>query len=452
MRRVIQRLGRAHRRDDGAMAILIAIVLTAVAIPVSAYGVTQLVRDGLRGELQRAADQGAVSGASMIPLADPTNLKTLAASNPTGVGSTAGLIPSGWCTKGPAELGSVVTSSGAGGSCPLDVACKAAMTSLDTDTAYGRHYATPYGVPSCSASYSDDSAFFTQLVSCVNGTAASFLGQSTVASLNSVLPSLLAVLPGHVTGLVPTTPLAYGSLLPALLKPGVNVKMSWLQRGPLDALNPVDDGNAHSMARYASATRAFKNVVVVPQVGSSETITVALTASLSALGVPIPLNAPAIPVGARVDITSPLTLNLNPTLVTFMSTVRSTLTSLNSLVGSGLPACSGLVTSMQTDLNDILDPQSTGAPSIGQVLTDAGASASPVLALMIPTNLTSALQIPFLDFVPMCLAQSGGVADITKGVVFNANSPLPPSLPSGVSSVGSCTLAAPGLFRGRLAS
>lgn len=444
MRRLLARhCARWRSTDSGAMAVLLAVVLTAVAIPVSGYGVTQLVRNGLQGELQRAADQGALAGSAMIPLADVGTVKTFLASTPSGVGSTAGLIPSSWCTKGPVELGSASSDPSALGTCALDIACRAALASLSSDRAYGRTYAVPYGLPTCTASYADDLSFFTQLATCTNAVTGSLLNLASVPTLTSQLTALLGTLGGITSGLAPQTPLALGSLLPALLHPGVSVSMSWLERGPLDALTPSDNGAAHTMTRRATAKRAFKNLVVVPTVGASGSVSVALQLSLTALGVTTEKNAPTVTGGSLVD--------LNPALVANMTTVRSTLSSLDTLVGSQLPACAGLVGSMTTDVSDILDPQTTGAPTATQVLTDAAASDSPSIAVIIPT-ITSALQIPFLDFVPVCMAQIGSNDDITRGVVATATSSGALSLPSGVSSVGSCTLAAPGLFRGRLTS
>ena len=66
---MLHRIVRA-RRDDGAVAVLYAIVLAGIILPVFAVGTTALVRSTTNGELQRAAGAGALAGASAIPFGD----------------------------------------------------------------------------------------------------------------------------------------------------------------------------------------------------------------------------------------------------------------------------------------------------------------------------------------------------------------------------------------------
>lgn len=433
------------RNDSGAMAVLLAVVMVAVMVPVSGFAVTQFVRNGLQGELQRSADQGALAGASLIPLADTTALKTFLAANPTGALSTAGLIPASYCTKGVVENGGTSSDAAAAGTCPKDVACKTALTSLQTDKAYAKNYALPYGLPTCSAYYNDDTDFFSRIGSCVSSVPNTLVSLAAVPALQSLLLPIVNTLSSLTTGLVTSAlPQALGSILPALLKPGITVTMSWNQRGPFDKLTSGDNGAAHLMSRSATATRAFKNVVVLPKVGVTDTVAGLVSLTLGLLGLPVPKNSPTVGSGTLI----------NPSDVANIAvgTVDSTLTSLNSIVGNLLPVCANVVSSLQADLRDIYNTNGTGNPTAGQILADAGANATPVFTLMVPTGLTSGLQMPFLDFVPVCLAQAGGVADLTKGVVLDASTITNPTLPPTISSVGSCALNAPGLFRGRLAS
>ena len=58
---------RAGKRDAGAMAIMMMIVITLVLVPLAAYGLNNYVRGGVYGEMQRAADQGALAAAAAIP-------------------------------------------------------------------------------------------------------------------------------------------------------------------------------------------------------------------------------------------------------------------------------------------------------------------------------------------------------------------------------------------------
>jgi hypothetical protein len=66
---MLHRIRRA-RRDDGAVAVIYAIVLLGVLMPVFALSTTALVRSTTNGELQRAADAGALAGAAAIPFGD----------------------------------------------------------------------------------------------------------------------------------------------------------------------------------------------------------------------------------------------------------------------------------------------------------------------------------------------------------------------------------------------
>src|SRR3954447_6963208 len=77
----------AHGNDDGAVAVLYAIVLMLVLVPSLALGTTTLVRSTTTGELQRAADAGSLAGAASIPFADVNFARTFAAATaggPTG--------------------------------------------------------------------------------------------------------------------------------------------------------------------------------------------------------------------------------------------------------------------------------------------------------------------------------------------------------------------------------
>src|SRR4051794_31950615 len=56
--------------DDGAVAVLYAIVFAVVLVPLMSLGTAALVRSTTTGELQRAADAGSLAGAATIPFGD----------------------------------------------------------------------------------------------------------------------------------------------------------------------------------------------------------------------------------------------------------------------------------------------------------------------------------------------------------------------------------------------
>src|SRR5262249_35804896 len=79
--RIMRPFGIA-RSESGAIAVVMAIVVTAVLLPLTIYGVNSYVRGGVNGELQRGGDAGALAGASRIPLGDPTQVAAVLAAMP----------------------------------------------------------------------------------------------------------------------------------------------------------------------------------------------------------------------------------------------------------------------------------------------------------------------------------------------------------------------------------
>src|SRR3954469_16620120 len=80
--RAMRPFDRLGSRETGAIAVLMAIAITVVLVPLGVYGVDSYVRSGVYAEEQRAADAGALAGAARIPLADPGALSSYLQSNP----------------------------------------------------------------------------------------------------------------------------------------------------------------------------------------------------------------------------------------------------------------------------------------------------------------------------------------------------------------------------------
>jgi len=373
---------RQRRGEQGAIAIFVSLVLLAVAFPLAGLGYSAYVRGATAAELQRSADAGALAGASAIPLADISFVNSYLAN----VGIQVPLLP----TSSPTD--------------PRVIACKVAVRAALADDGFSRSYATPVpnGMtsPACVAEYTPDLSALGGITSCVNG----------IVNFIPLVGGLLGGLIGGLLNILQTNTLLANlkHLLPALLKPGIKTTLTFKVRGPLDALNPSDDGTAKVQTVSATARRRFKNLVVLP------------TTTLPGATSPIPLNAA---VGA-----------VSQTLV-------DTLFALNTSVGGvlgglGISGCGNLIGALTTDLQDLINPPPDAqAPTVAQVLTAAAADVEPVLLLMVPPNVVSALAIPFLDFVPVCVQKVGGTF---TGLVGN--------LPTATG----CLTSAPGAFRGTL--
>jgi hypothetical protein len=226
---MLHRIRRA-RRDDGAVAVIYAIVLLGVLMPVFALSTTALVRSTTNGELQRAADAGALAGAAAIPFGDVNFARNFLDATAGGQGTERRLR----------DLGLSYDAED-----PLDIACNdVALPNANDGHGLGSRYATAVG---CSASYVSNADLLTQLEDCAAG----------LARVPAPAPSL----PGVPD--LPSTP-DLSPLLPALLYPGVRVDMSWHVTGPFDR---IVSGAGATETTTSVARRRFKNMVVVPEVG-----------------------------------------------------------------------------------------------------------------------------------------------------------------------------------------
>lgn len=227
--RLMRALNRAAAEDTGAIAVLMAIVLTAVLVPLAAYGVNTYVRDGLNGELQRAADAGALAGAARIPLGNPSALRpylTALPANPT-----------------PSQLQPLVDKllSGVcpGSNCPTDIAESVCEQVLAQSDSFGHGYATS-GSASCTASASMQSGVIGDIEACVTHTSS-----NGVNVLGGLLNTVI------VNGL--------GDLLPGLLRPTITVTASETTHDPVG----FGSGNV-TRSRSATARRTFKTIMQLP--------------------------------------------------------------------------------------------------------------------------------------------------------------------------------------------
>ena len=80
-----------------------------------------------------------------------------------------------------------------------------------------------------------------------------------------------------------------------------------------------------------------------------------------------------------------------------------------------MAVCGSLLDDASDDLQSLVNPNGYGAPTTDQILADAQSSGSPVLAL---TTTVEGLNIPFFDFVPVCVVSG---ATLTDAVVIDPN-------------------------------
>src|SRR5205823_3534205 len=181
---------RAVTDERGAIAVLAAVVVVTLLLPLAALAVTAHVREGAAAELQRAAEAGALAGASSIPLGDLSMVNAYVA----GLG-----------------LSFPPTSD------PLVIACDQARKAIAADGRMNDAF-SPNGTtlpPNfCKAEYLQDATFLSRLGTCLQ---------------SSPLGGLLALL------IKPVFDLLFGqtkTILPGLLHGGVKVTLTRTVRGP----------------------------------------------------------------------------------------------------------------------------------------------------------------------------------------------------------------------------
>lgn len=332
-------------------------------MPVFALSTTALVRSTTNGELQRAADAGALAGAAAIPFGDVNFARNFLTATSGGRLSDRRLR----------DLGLVYD-----GQDPLDIACDGVALPNATDShGLGSRYAKSV---SCTSSYVSNPDLLTQLQDCASG----------LASLPT--PTPVPSLPGVPA--VPTTP-DLSPLLPALLYPGVRVDMSWHVTGPFDK---VINAAGATETTTAVARRRFKNMVVVPEVG--------------------------LPTGQTINL-NPYVGDVRNTAIDAMDETERILAS-NSLTAP----CSSVLDGAHDDILDAIDPPA-GGPTAQEVLDDAIATHSPTLVARVISGVEG-LDIPYLDFVPVCAEDVGG------------------QYVGHLVDFGSCSLYSPGGFRASL--
>jgi hypothetical protein len=193
---------------------------------------------------------------------------------------------------------------------------------------------------------------------------------------------------------MPTVP-NLAPLLPVLLRPGVQVTMTWKVQSPLDQ---VFNSSGTTETFTSIAHRRFKNMVVIPEA--------------------------TLPTGD--------TINLNPLAGDLRAAVLQALDGTERLLqlNPATSTCAGVLAAMHDDILDAVSPPRNG-PSAEQILDDAIADQAPLVVARVVT-VANALNVPYHDFVPVCAEQVAG------GYVGH------------LTSFGTCSVRAPGGFRASL--
>ncbi|MCU1693561.1 MAG: hypothetical protein JWM64_2652 [Frankiales bacterium] len=345
---------RVRRGDDGVVAVLTALLVCFVLLPVAALGLTAYTRSGVAEEMQRAADSGALAGAASLALLDVDTL--------LGNGLVNELLPL------PETALPVLGSTGR--------ACTSALAARGTTSTspLAQAFASP---PTCAAVYTPDPVFS----SCTAGlaTAVTTLTGPVTDRLTSLLGGLLAPLIGtQITSAIDVTN-AVDRLVPALAHNGVRVTLGYSVNGPLDALLPGASSPTSSVAT-ADARRQFK--ALLPDVAQLGTL----------LGAPL-LTAPLNAVGTALSPTEKLVVT---TLQLVLNALRylvgqKTVAELASYLDGTLGVINGQLSSLVTGLTSLLLGPLTAPVTVPTVTKPVGTCLLATQDLI--DDLSNALQI-----------------------------------------------------------
>ncbi len=232
---------------------------------------------------------------------------------------------------------------------PLTVACQQAVSAAAADDAFGEDYA---GSLACDARYLYDPDFLGRFQTCTTA-----LTGSAIGALGALFNT-------------------FHGLLPALHHPGVEVTVSrTVGPGPMDALIPGADAVV-TETRTARAIRRFKNAIVIPVI--------------------------------RNPATGDMVLDLNIPLATARQTLLTALSTVDDATGLLLPSCANVVDALVDDFADLYNPGSTDAPTAEEVVADAQAQGTALMAFVLDSGsgipcLLCGLQVPALEFMPLCV-------------------------------------------------
>lgn len=331
---------RLRGDESGAIAVLLAIVLSFALIPLAGSAISAFVREGTVSELQRSADSGALAGARAISLSDLPVL--------------------------PPPLSALAT------------ACSQAEAAAAADDGFGGDYA---GSPSCTSEYVPDPNFSGALNAC----ASNVLGAASVT-----IPPEITSLPGwdtfaqtypdiveaverriqKLTGFLART-------VPAITKPGVRVTLTRSISGSGNEI-PAEGVTRASLpeteTRTATARRRIKNIALLPIVYNP------VTGEYENSNEDIPSADEALAALEALEdeiVADPV-----------LGAVYSSL------------GCTGTIDILAEDVRDAYNPGAGNAPTTEEIVAEAEDQSAAVLGLLYDPDPDPASLVPSLPPVP----------------------------------------------------
>ena len=328
---------RARRDDSGVIAVIAALVVVAVLLPITAIGLTSYTRSAVVDEQQRAADAGALNGAANLTL---TNLGALTALEQQSLLGGTLQIPS------------------------VPNALAAACAEERRTDAVGKPISDAYASGStCEARFIQPTVLnecltnATRIVDLALGPVTQS-AQTFVNGLGGLLSGLLGTLntalaPLNLGSSLPlvTTNLTNGLklLLPALLQNRVAVDVDYAVAGPLDALLP-GKGEPTEQQVTATAKRVFK-----PLLPPLNGLAVGPLAGVPGLGTLLTTAQPVERLAVTLLQTVIAALDVAVGNVASNAAVQTLLTSAGSQLNAFTTPLLGSLTSV-TNLLKLLDP------------------------------------------------------------------------------------------------
>ena len=355
MIRLLQR--RRPDGEQGAIAIIVSLVMLFVLLPTVALALTSYTRSAVAGEKQRAADSGALTGAASLTLVDLSHVPNL----------------------------NVLTIPPGSTAFALSRACKATVKAEAVDNRLSSTFA---GAPTtCTPGYTPD----TSLQPCVNQILGALPALPTLGLPPITIPGIPPLIPPIIIpGGTATTGNIFDivrSLLPGLLHNGVTVTLDYTVSGPIDAL--LGRSAPDPSVSKATARRRFKallpdlnvllglpSVTSVPQVILVSAIQ-ALLAQLQALVGPVTVDQTAV----------------NNLLTTLLPTLTIPTIPLLPL-GVVSATCANAVHEVISDLQDALktnpDPSQDLLSCVEQIVLGLAPNFDPLnpLGTLVPLNPT----------------------------------------------------------------
>ncbi len=354
-------------REQGATAILIALLALFVLLPLAGLATSSFIRAGTVAELSLAADAGALAGAAAIPVGD---IEFLAAY----IDLAGDKVPDN------EEVDALMAKfRPSGAPTPLEIARTQCLAALASNGQIGSAFDS--GDPiTCEPEYISDLDFVNAFGTCF-----------TAVKDSQAWPYLVTL----------------RNALPGLLNPGVRVRATRGVDPPLESLV----GNADSRHTADSyARRRFKNAVVLP-------IIVVPPISVDIPGVTSTvIDLDDIPLNPLVELTQQQVLDALRTVDGAIDDYNdTTVPPLSTPLPDFPPECRGMLPALADDMQDLVNPPEQGGPTSEDMLDEADATGGEVQILRL-FGFT-----PFFDFVRVCVRKID--ADSFEQVDCAANAP-----------------------------